>query len=125
MELTEDLGRYASNGAYAREFDPCIASVNGRAVVRDEIRMGWDGGDPWGSCLSNLGGICDVLWTLGGDIPASAGYSPGAGGPALDDYPAAMFAELFADGWASVPDFEYWARALNLFADLIPEDHKY
>jgi hypothetical protein len=94
----------------------------GRAAIRAEVHLNWD--DPWGSALSNLGGICDLLYLEGGDIPDSAGYSPGCG-PAMDDYPAAMFDEMFTDREAMIADFEYWARVLDRYADLVPEAMRY
>lgn len=109
----------------ATDIDYDATTRNGRAALRDEIRMSWDGDDPWGSVLSVLGGTCDVLHDQGGDIPASAGYSPGACGPDLESYPASMFVELTEDGHVSVGDLEYWARVLDRFADLVPEDRRY
>lgn len=97
----------------------------GRDALRSEIRLSWDGGDLWGSALSALGGVCDVLYAFGGDIPTSASYSPGMGGPDLGDYPAAEYYELTEAGHASVGDLEYWARVLDRFADLVPEDRRY
>jgi hypothetical protein len=96
----------------------------GRDALRSEIRLSWDGGDPWGSAQSALGGACDVLCDHGGDIPASAGYSPGIG-PDLESYPAAEYVELTEAGHVSVGDLEYWARVLDRFADLVPEDRRY
>jgi len=122
---TEDWGRYASAGAYARDLDPSTAHRYGRDTIRGEVAVSWDGGDPWGSCLSNLGGICDVLWFVAGSIPGSVGYSPGAGGPDFDSYPSSMFLELFDEGYADVADFEYWARVLDVYADRVPEDRRY
>ena len=108
----------------ATEIDYDATTRNGRNALRAEIHLSWDGGDPWGSVLSSLGGVCDVLHTLDGNIPASAGYSPGTG-PDLSDYPAAMYVELLNDGAVSLHDLEYWARVLDRFADLVPEDRRY
>lgn len=96
-----------------------------RATLRSEILLSWDGGDPWGSSLSALGGLCDVLHHLGGEVPAGAGYSPGMGGPDLIDYPASAFLEGYVEGYYSVRDLEWFARVLDRAADLVPESDRY
>jgi len=95
--------------------------------VRFEVRLSWDDGDPWGSALSALGGICDVLYHLHKDhlIPDDAGYWPGAGGPDVTDYPAAMFLELLEQGLTTFEALAYWARVLSRFADIVPDDRRY
>lgn len=96
-----------------------------RNDIRSEVHMNWD--DPWGSALSNLGGVCDVLaWTDNEEmIPESAGYRPGAGGPDVTDYPAAMFAEMWKAELIDAESLAYWARVLSRYADLVPEDRRY
>lgn len=98
-----------------------------RDALRFEIRLGWDDEDPWGSVLSALGGICDVLHATdhADRIPASAGYRPSVFGPDLQDYPASMFAALLTAEHISVDALAYWARVLDRFADLVPEDRRY
>lgn len=97
-----------------------------RSALRSEIRLSWDGDDPWGSTLMALGGVCDALQVSDSDaIPASAGYSPGMGGPSLEDYPASLFVELLDDQLINVAALAYWARVLDRFADLVPEDRRY
>ena len=106
------------------EIDYDATTRNGRDALRSEIRTAWDGGDPWGSVLSALGGTCDMLWFHGGDIPESTGYSP-ALCQSIDDYPAAMFDEMHDAGHIRLGDLEYWTRVLDRFADLVPEDRRY
>jgi len=50
---------------------PCQASP-----VLYALRAGgsWDDGDRWGSAMSWLGEVCDLLDIVGGDIPAACGY---------------------------------------------------
>lgn len=98
-----------------------------RSDLRNEITMSWDGDDPWGSVLSALGGVCDVLDYVGEDerIPASAGYRAALSGPNVEDYPASMFVELLDDEVIDLEALEYWARVLSRFADLVPEDQQY
>jgi hypothetical protein len=97
----------------------------GRSALRLEIKLNFDGHDAWGSALSVLGDVCDVLSAHSGDIPASAGYSPGLRGPALEGYHAVMFDEMYDDGIVSIGDLEYWARVLDRYADLVPESKRY
>ncbi len=94
-------------------------------VLRSEIALSWDGGDPWGSTLSALGGICDVLYLNGAATPTSAGYVPAMGGPDVTDYPASMFAEMLEDRTTDLRSLFYFARVLSRFADLVPEDRRY
>lgn len=97
-----------------------------RSALRSEIRLSWDGGDPWGSTLMALGGVCDALQVSDPDaIPASAGYSPGMGGPSLEDYPTSVFVELLDYRVIDTTALAYWARVLDRFADLVPEDQRY
>lgn len=101
-------------------------SMDGRTAIRDEITISWDGGDPCGSALSNLFGLCAVVTVYGGDVPAEAEYQPGLGVEReLDEYPDSMFAELVDDGSADLDDLIYWIRVLNQYAGLIPEDRRY
>lgn len=96
-----------------------------RGAIRAEVHLNWD--DPWGSALSNLGGIADVLTDAGhGDrVPADAGYSPGPFGPDVDEYPAAVFADLLHAGQTDADALAYWARVLNRYADIVPDDRRY
>ena len=102
-------------------------TTTARSVLRSEIRLAWDGGDPWGSVLGALGGVCDVLQYNGdGDeIPAPAGYSPGLAEPSVEDYPADQFSYLYDNGYIDTAALAYWARVLDRFADLVPEDQRY
>lgn len=102
------------------------AQRDARAVIRAELAIqDWD--DPWGTALMALGGMCDVLTSVGEDalIPESAGYRPAAGGVDLDDYPTAMYYELFGDEVITPDALGYWVRVLDRYADLVPEDRRY
>lgn len=98
-----------------------------RTTLRDEIRLSWDGDDPWGSAPSALGGLCDVLHHLGEEdlIPASAGYRPGLFGPPVDEYPAESLLFLYRHGYVDLDALAYFARVLDRYADLVPEDRRY
>lgn len=100
-------------------------SRTGRDDIRSEVHLNWD--DPWGSALANLGGLCDLLWYMGADdlIPASAGYSPGMGGPAVLDYPASIYVEMWQDGHITAEDAAYWVHVLDRYADTVPESERY
>ena len=98
----------------------------GRAAIRDEIRLSWDGTDPWGSALSVGFAACDVLhWATGTDVPAECDYSPGIAGPDEESYPDSVFLELLDARIVKDEDLAYWARVIDRFLDLVPEDLKY
>lgn len=84
--------------------------------------------DPWGATLAALGAACDVLHEVGGDVPESAGYSPGMSGPVLDEFPTC---EVWAE-WTTArtsaerrtvrDDLERDAELLAALASLIDRD---
>jgi hypothetical protein len=90
----------------------------------------WDiSHDPWGSCLSALGPILDVLYVRGGDIPASAGYRPatalhGEADLVYDEVTgendlAAELLRLLDNGQVDIADLEHASRVLDRYADLV------
>ena len=97
----------------------------GRDALRSEIRLSWDGHDPWGSALSPAFDLCELLYWNGEAVPAEAEFQPGAIQPAFDDYPAEMFRDMWADGTVTTGDLYYWARVLVRFTEIVPEDQKY
>lgn len=101
------------------------STISGRNALRQEINLNWDGGDPWGSVLSNLGGLCDVVHSNGGAIPLEVEYRPAVSGADLEDYPSSEFSEMLHDGCMSMADCEYWIQVLDRYADLVPEDRRY
>lgn len=96
-----------------------------RGAIRYEVHLNWD--DPWGSALANLGGIADVLTHNGAEdlIPDSAGYQPPPGGVDLDSYPAAMYEEMLNEDETDIEALAYWARVLDRYADIVPENRRY
>lgn len=98
----------------------------GRDALRSEIRLSWDGGDPWGSALSVGFAACEILRYHGADIPAGVDYQPSPmGAPDFESYPDAAFLELLDDGVVEIDDLTYWARVMDRFLDLVPEDRRY
>lgn len=89
--------------------------------------------DPWGTGMTALGAVCDVLAVEGEDVPAEAGYSPGIFGPQVDpdDYHAttllaALHPEQYPDAWVegyapnmTTDDLEYAARILSRYLDWV------
>jgi hypothetical protein len=98
---------------------------NGRDALRTTIHEAWDGGDPWGSAMSNGFGLCDVLYWTGGNVPTEIDYRPGIGGPDEESYPDSVFLELSDNGTITQGDLAYWARVINRFFDLVPESDRY
>jgi hypothetical protein len=100
--------------------------MTGRSALRTEIRMGWDGGDPWGSAISPAFDLCELLhWHLEEDVPAEAQFSPGLGVPDFEDYPQAEYVEMLDEGTITPDDLKYWVRVLSRYLDNVPEDRKY
>lgn len=98
----------------------------GRTALRDEIHLSWDGGDPWGSALSVGFATCEILHYHGGEIPADVAYQPSPmGAPDFDSYPDTAFLELLDGGVIELDDLTYWARVIDRFLDLVPEDQRY
>ncbi len=77
--------------------------------------------DPWGAGMTALGAVCDVLAVNGEPVPASAGYSPGAGGPHIEpgDYWAETLLVELENGAVDVQDLDYAARILSRYLDWV------
>jgi hypothetical protein len=100
----------------------------GRAAVRWVVNLGWDGGDLQGSALGPLFGVCETLHAFGELVPDECEFraSPLINSPDdLDEWPAAELAQLVNDGDVAADDLRYWARVLNRFVGLIPDEHRY
>jgi hypothetical protein len=91
-----------------------------RNELRAEIRLSWDGGDPWGSTLSVLCGVSDVLVHRGfaDRVPTGLEYRTGSD---VEDQPAAHYLDLLDQGAITVDALAYWARVLDRFANLVPD----
>lgn len=99
--------------------------------IRDYIEpYFWDHKyDPWGSGMIVAGAICDVLYTLDGEIPSAAGYRPAAGlrttaDLALDPVSGenelqSELLELLTTGELQLVDLEHAARVLDRYLDLV------
>lgn len=107
------------------EIDHDASTRTGRDALRSEIHLSWDGADPWGSALSVGFAACGILHHTGGDIPAGVDYSPGMGGLDEESYPDSIFLEMLDDGTVTHGDLAYWARVIDRFLDLVPEDRRY
>lgn len=98
----------------------------GYKALMSEIRIAWDGGDQWGSALSNLFGIASVAYVEYDEVFPE--FTPGIGlmsGEEITDYPDEIFQDLVRDGTVSLEDMERVYTVLNRFANLLPEDEKY
>lgn len=80
----------------------------------------WDGGDPWGSAMSEGFAICDFLTFelgCGSHIPAALGYSPAMGGA---DEESAMWEYVrdgYMDGHFTTDDLIAYLTPLNEYLD--------
>ncbi len=89
--------------------------------------------DPWGTGMAALGACCDVLAVERKQVPAEAGYSPGAAGPALEPgdsraetLMAALHPDRFPGYWVdgyqpdlSIDDLQHAARVLSRYLDWV------
>lgn len=88
--------------------------------VLSEVSIGWDSGDPWGSGMSVLGAVCDLLSMLGAEdvIPDSAGYRRALG----DDRTIADVLASDADGRYALSRSDVLALARRHRLDVQPSD---
>lgn len=75
LYLADDGARFAPRAQYL----PTLHHAPNPVLV--DLREGWDSGDPFGSAMSYLGAIADVLVAVGlwNTIPHAWGYRPSAG----------------------------------------------
>lgn len=95
--------------------------------------INWDNHDPWGSGMTALGAVCDVMFAMGAShlIEPGAGYRPGMGQSAdLDaladadeedgqDWATVSLAGAVRSGDVTVEDLARASRILHLYLDLV------
>jgi hypothetical protein len=92
-----------------------------------------DWSDAWGTCLSWLGAICDILTLTGEYVPDEWQYSPSPymSWDTLEDYPGSYIVEMFALEPATLlssdqADQLYFAGwVFHRIIALVPEEDRY
>lgn len=91
----------------------------------------WD--DSWGTGLSWLGAICDILTLTGEDVPPKWNYrpSPYMGWDSLEDYPASYILEILgienhvALTGAQYEQLLFAGEVFHRILQLVPEEDRY
>lgn len=125
---TEDLGRYASEGAYAREFAGAGSAVQRRAAIRSELALTSGDDDVYGWCLGWWFPIAEIIFVTDPDaIPADWQFRPSpflVGVDGMDhlrkdsDYETDILLTMLDNNEITVSDLVYWGRALIMYATL-------
>lgn len=92
--------------------------------ILDAMRDNWDDGDPFGSAMSWLGAICDVLeWNGDGDLARPEwGYRPSVFGADTDSYEYTEIDEIVGNlprgRDDALPMLDHAGRVLNRIIDM-------
>lgn len=106
--------------------------MSARATLRSEFKSDDYRHDPWGTAISHLFSVCDVLSAAGEDIPASWEFRHGAyNDPTLEemaddlgsDDPAYAFSAMsmaayVLEGSISADDLRAWGNVLSRYCDV-------
>ena len=88
------------------------------AEIKSEYRLQADSGDKWGSAMGARFDIAEELHRRDHDIPASWGFSPGAGSFGVSWEPETYFGGIIQHDTDS-SDLRYFGDVLARYTDLL------